>query len=69
VRMTDPVYMDPVPEYKYNFRSHFFAPRKHFAGRYYDTFWFNMVIIWILILVLYIMLYFDLLKKVIGRKE
>jgi hypothetical protein len=69
VRMTDPVYMDPVPVNKYNFRSHFFAPRKHFAGRYYDTFWFNMVIICILILLLYITLYFDLLKKLISMKE
>ena len=66
VRMVDPVYLDPVPEGFFSFRTHFFAPKKHFAGRYFETFAFNMSIIWILTFVLYVTLYFNLLKKIIN---
>ncbi|MCF8381523.1 MAG: ATP-binding cassette domain-containing protein [Bacteroidales bacterium] len=68
VRMIDPVYMDPVPtDGRYlSFRTHFFAPKKYFAGRYFETYNFNMAVIWLLSLVLYLSLYFNLLKKIIN---
>lgn len=66
VRMIDPVYMDPVPSGYLSFRTHFFAPKKYFAGRYFETYNFNMTFIWLLTLALYISLYFDLLKKIIN---
>ncbi len=73
VRMVDPVYLDPVPSGFFSFRTHFFAPKKHFAGMYFETYSFNMSIIWLLSFILYITLYFNLLKKAInfewsGRK-
>ncbi|MCK4920522.1 MAG: ATP-binding cassette domain-containing protein [Bacteroidales bacterium] len=66
VRMIDPVYLDPLPSGYLSFRTHFYAPKKYFAGRYFETYNFNMTIIWILTLALYICLYFDLLKKIIN---
>lgn len=63
VQMIDPIYQVPEPEYYMDFRTHFFAPQKHFAGRYYDTLWFNISVVWILTILLYAVLYFDLLKK------
>jgi ABC transport system ATP-binding/permease protein len=66
IRKIDPVFMDPLPESFIGIRSHFFAPRKYFMGRYYDTFKFNMAIIWILTLILYITLYFDILRKLVN---
>jgi ABC-type multidrug transport system ATPase subunit len=66
VRMTDPVYQDPVAAHPLNFRTHFFSPRKHFLGNYYETYSFNMMMIWILIVFLYITLYFDILKKIVN---
>jgi ABC transport system ATP-binding/permease protein len=65
VQQINPIFRDPVPAGLLSFRSHFFAPSKHFMGRFFDTFYFNMFFIWILTLALYMTLYFDLLKKTI----
>jgi len=66
VQQNDPIYRDPIPRHKFDFRSHFLAPRKHFLGKYYDTFWFNICFIWIMTAILYIALYFEVLKKIID---
>ena len=63
IQQIDPVYKDPFPGSWLAFRSHFFAPRKYFLGRYHDTYWFNMSFIWFLTLLLYLTLYYDVLKK------
>lgn len=61
VQKSNPVFFDPVAS---NLgRAHFFAPRKHFLGNYYDTYWFNLAVIWLMTLVLILTLYFNLLKK------
>ena len=65
IQQVDPIFQNPIIDSHYSFRSHFFAPQKHFMGKYYDTYWFNMLIIWIMTLFLYITLYFELLKKLI----
>jgi hypothetical protein len=69
VQHIDPIYEDPIPDRIYNVRSHFFAPRKHFFGHYYETFWFNMIVIWILTLLFYVTLYYDALKKLLTFGE
>ena len=66
VQQYDPIYRDPIPNHALDFRSHFLAPRKHFAGNYYDTFWFNVLIIWIMTITLYVTLYFELLKRLLD---
>jgi hypothetical protein len=58
----DPIFLDPAPE-GLGIRSHFFAPRKYFLGKYYNTFGFNMGFIWFLTLLLYLTLYYDLVGK------
>jgi hypothetical protein len=63
IQMVDPVYQKPEPLHFFDFRTHFFAPSKHFAGHYFETLWFNIVMVWVLTILLYIVLYFDLLKK------
>lgn len=70
IQQIDPIYLDPVPAGPLSFRSHFFAPRKYFMGRYFDTYWFNVGFIWFLSLLLYICLYYNLLHKIIrlGQK-
>ncbi|KPK88195.1 MAG: ABC transporter [Bacteroides sp. SM23_62_1] len=65
IQQIDPVYKDPFPRNWFGFRSHFFAPRKYFLGRYFDTYWFNMGFIWFLTILFYITLYLDLLKKLV----
>ncbi len=63
VQMVDPIYQIPEPKNTLDFRTHFFAPQKHIFGKYYDTLWFNISIVWILTILLYAVLYFDLLRK------
>jgi len=65
----DPIYLDPHPEGFLNFRSHFYAPRKYFAGRYWNTYNFNLVFIWFLTLILYITLYYKVLKRIMDLPE
>lgn len=47
-------------------RAHFFAPEKHVFGKAIDTFNFNLAVIWLMNLLLYIALYFDWLRKLID---
>lgn len=63
VQQYDPVYRDPLPRNFFDFRSHFLAPRKYFAGHYFDTYYFNLAVIWSMSIVLYIMLYYEALRK------
>ncbi len=64
IRKTTPIYTTPkVPENPWNFRTFYYAPEKYFGGRYFDTFWFNIVIIWVMVIVALIALYFDVLKR------
>ena len=63
----DPVFLDPAPS-GFGIRSHFFAPRKYLLGRYYDTFSFNIGFIWFLTLVLYGILYYDLVGRLVNSR-
>ena len=66
IRQVDLIYLDPSPSNYFDFRSHFYAPQKHFAGKFYDTFWFNLVVVWLITLILYISLYFNLFKRILS---
>jgi ABC-type multidrug transport system ATPase subunit len=65
IQHIDPIYEYPLPSNVLSFRTHFFAPVKHFAGRYYETYWFNMIVIWILTAILYVLLYFNVFQKLL----
>jgi len=67
IQRTDPIYLDPSSDIF--LRSHFYAPRKAVFGKYFDTYWVNMTVIWGMTLVLLIALYFDLLKMLIEGAE
>lgn len=67
IQRADPAFLDP-PRDKF-LRAHFYAPRKAVFGRYFDTFWVNNLVIWSMTIVLFITLYFDLLKKLIDGTE
>lgn len=60
-----PIYKKPTPSGFFDFRDQFFSPQKHFAGFYFDTFYFNLTMIWIMCLILYFTLYYDVLKRLI----
>lgn len=66
IRQQDPIFRYPEVEHFLDFRSHFYAPQKHFVGVFMDTFTFNMLMVWFMTLILYITLYFDSLKKLMD---
>ena len=64
-----PIYQDADTDHWLGIRSHFYAPRKYFAGSFYDTFVFNILIVWLMIAVLYILLYFNVVKRIMDFFE
>jgi ABC-type multidrug transport system ATPase subunit len=61
-----PIYMNEHrPAHLFDFTANLFQPTKHLLGRYFDTFWFNMGVIWSMTVVLFVTLYFDLLKRLL----
>lgn len=64
IQRADPVFLEPFRSDMAN--SHFFAPRKKIFGKYFDTFWVNLCVLWGMSLIMAITLYFDLLRKVID---
>jgi len=69
VQQTDPIFAVRNPNNissPFDYRTHFFAPEKHFFGNYFDTMWFNVFVMWTMTILLLIALYFELLKKVID---
>ena len=62
----DPIYLDPE---HLCLKAHFYAPRKQFFGHFYSTFWVNIIVIWIMSVILFMVLYFRLLKKAMDYIE
>jgi hypothetical protein len=64
IQLVDPIFAKPfLVKGFFDYRTHFFASKKHLFGRYFDTYWFNIGAIWFMTILLYIALYFELLKK------
>jgi ABC transport system ATP-binding/permease protein len=66
IRQYRPIYYEPDNFDSFTLRTQFYAPRKFLFGKYYSTFWVNIIIIWIMSILLYFPLYFDHLKKIIN---
>lgn len=66
VRQAEPIFQDPDDSNFIGFRAHFYAPEKYFFGKHFDTYWFNMAVIWFMALSLYPPLYYEHLKKLLN---
>jgi len=53
IRKADPVYYEPENSFG---RAHFYASEKRIGSRLFDTFYFNMAVLWIISLFLYFLL-------------
>lgn len=62
IQKKDPVYMKPISDVG---RAHFYAPVKVVRGREIDTLWFNILMMWMGSLILYILLLYDVLRRII----
>lgn len=66
VQKIDPIYLEAVPSNYVGFRAPFYSPQKYFFGRFYDTFYFNITSLWVITIVLFILLYFEIFKKLFN---
>lgn len=57
------------PRHFLDFSANLYQPVKHFAGYMFDTLYFNIAVIWLMTIALFIALYFNLLKKLIVLLE
>jgi hypothetical protein len=64
-----PIFSDPEPVNYFDFRTLFYVPQKYFAGRLYETLFFNAGIMWMMTLTLIILLYFDAFRKLITMGD
>ncbi len=62
----DPVFLDPQSKF---IKAHFYAPRKQVFGNYYDTFWVNIIVIWVMTIMLYFILRYRLLRRLLDYIE
>ncbi|MEP5613135.1 MAG: ATP-binding cassette domain-containing protein [Cyclobacteriaceae bacterium] len=65
-----PIYAkNTEPSHPFDFRVNFYYPEKHFLGSYIDTKFFNVLIIWSMTILLFVALYYDWLRKIVGGRE
>jgi hypothetical protein len=67
VQKYEPGYMKPLSNYG---RAHLYAPYKLIGNTEIDTFWFDLMVLWIVSAILYLILYLNILQKLapyIGR--
>jgi ABC-type multidrug transport system ATPase subunit len=62
----DPIYMNPEPRF---LKAHFYSPYKRLFGKLYDTFWVNTLVIWVFSVLMFIILYFRGLKRLLDFIE
>ena len=66
IQKDKPIYLDPRSKF---IKAHFYAPRKMVFGSYMPTIWVNVLVIWFMTLLLYILLYYRILKRFLDFFE
>jgi ABC-type multidrug transport system ATPase subunit len=69
VQNIDPIYLDPYKRWFLGFRTHFYAPAKYIFGIRTDTFNFNIILVLLSTIILYLTLYYELLVKAVRFFE
>ncbi len=64
-----PIYKDPEPDHFIDFDAQFYLPAKHFMNVTIDTLYFNLCVIWTISVLLYITLFYNVFRKIIGGFE
>ena len=67
IQQIDAVFHIPEkPDNSLNYRAHFYAPKKYFLNRYFNTPAFNITVIWLMTLLLFLSVYFKLPEKTMA---
>jgi ABC transport system ATP-binding/permease protein len=65
IQQINPIFQETLPKSIFDYRTAFFLPQKNLLGTMIDTYWFNLLVIWMIALLLYVSLYFEWLKKLV----
>jgi ABC transport system ATP-binding/permease protein len=66
IQLIDPVYQRPQPSHLLDYRMPFFASEKNLAGKTIDAYWFNILVIWLMSAIGYVLLYFKVLRRCVD---
>ena len=66
IQKTKPIYMKPTSRIG---RAHFYAPYKQLGTLEIDTLFFNMLAMWIMVILFFVALYYNLLQRFINYLE
>ncbi len=66
VQQINPIFQDPTPSNAIDYRTAFFVAEKNLLSITISTYWFNLLIIWLMGLLFYVSLYFEWLRKLID---
>ncbi len=66
IQQINPIFQDPKPSSLLDYRAAFFLPEKNLLGLAVSTFIFDILVIWIMSLMLYIALYFEWVRKMVD---
>lgn len=66
IQKINPIYFDPKHPF---IKAHFYAPTKRLFGKLFSTFWVNVIVIWIMTVLLYLVLHKRLLKRFLDYSE
>ncbi len=69
IQKIDPIFTRPDHVNIFDYRAQFYSPEKYFLGSYYDTYWFNISVIWMMSLILGITLYFNVFRSIVQYFE
>jgi hypothetical protein len=65
-RKIDPIYLEPKHPF---LKAHFYAPIKLIGNTPISTFWANVIVLWTMSLILFVLLYFRILKHILDFIE
>ncbi len=70
VRQVYPIYArNNQPKHALDFRTKFYYPEKYIFGSYVPTKVFNVLVIWLMTAILYVTLYYDVLRKIVSGRQ
>ncbi|MEJ0031896.1 MAG: ATP-binding cassette domain-containing protein [Bacteroidota bacterium] len=67
VQQIDPIFQSPTPSGVFDYRTAFFLPQKNLLGATVPTYIFNMLVIWMMCLVLYLTLATKVPQRILGK--
>ncbi len=66
IQQINPIFQDPKPNHLADYRTAFFLPTKNLLGASISTYWFNVMVIWLMAVFFYVSLYFEWLRVAVD---